>query len=120
LGIYERLVDQADAAPEIRMEAGYNLGLLLSRKGRAEGRKRAETVWWQQVVTPFLLDSAQESKLSARGRYWLSRTLLGLGELFESQDRRDQATDAYQLLLRKGLPGASLAQARLTRLGVKP
>lgn len=120
LGIYERLVDQADAAPEIRMEAGYNLGLLLSRKGRAEGRKRAETVWWQQVVTPFLLDSAQESKLSARGRYWLSRTLLGLGELFESQDRRDQATDAYQLLLRKGLPGGSLAQARLTRLGVKP
>jgi hypothetical protein len=71
-------------------------------------------------VTPFLLDSAQESKLSARGRYWLSRTLLGLGELFESQDRRDQATDAYQLLLRKGLPGGSLAQARLTRLGVKP
>lgn len=120
LGIYERLVDQADAAPDIRIEAGYNLGLLLSRKGRAEGRKRAETVWWQQVVTPFLLDAAQEGKLSARGRYWLSRTLLGLGELLEAQDRRDQATDAYQLLLRKGLPGASLAQARLNRLGVKP
>lgn len=120
LGIYERLVDQADAAPDIRIEAGYNLGLLLSRKGRTEGRKRAETVWWQQVVTPFLLDAAQEGKLSARGRYWLSRTLLGLGELFESQDRRDQATDAYQLLLRKGLPGASLAQARLNRLGLKP
>lgn len=120
LGIYERLVDQADAAPDVRIEAGYNLGLLLSRKGRAEGRKRAETVWWQQVVTPFLLDAAQEGKLSARGRYWLSRTLLGLGELFESQDRRDQATDAYQLLLRKGLPGTSLAQARLSRLGVKP
>lgn len=120
LGIYERLVDQADAAPDIRIEAGYNLGLLLSRKGRTEGRKRAETIWWQQVVTPFLLDAAQEGKLSARGRYWLSRTLLGLGELLESQDRRDQATDAYQLLLRKGLPGASLAQARLNRLGVKP
>ena len=28
LGIYERLVDQADAPTDIRIEAGYNLSLI--------------------------------------------------------------------------------------------
>ena len=121
LGIYERLVDQADAPTDIRIEAGYNLGLLLSRRGKEEGRKRAELVWWQQVITPFLLDSVQEAKLSgsAKGRYWMSRALLGLGDLFESQMKLDQAIDTYSLLLNKGLPGSSLAKARLARLGVQ-
>lgn len=117
LGIYERLVDQADAPVDIRIEAGYNLGLLLSRRGKSEGKKRAESVWWQQVLTPFVLDDKPAKQLSARGRYWASRTLLAVAESFEAQSRSDQAREAYILLINRGLPGQAIARASLARLG---
>ncbi len=117
LGIYERLVDQADAPVDIRIEAGYNLGLLLSRRGKSEGKKRAESVWWQQVLTPFVLDDEPAKQLSARGRYWASRTLLAIAESFETQSRLDQAREAYMLLINRGLPGQAIAKSSLARLG---
>jgi tetratricopeptide (TPR) repeat protein len=117
LGIYERLVDQADAPVDIRIEAGYNLGLLLSRRGKSEGKKRAESVWWQQVLTPFVLDDEPAKQLSARGRYWASRTLLAIAESFETQSRLDQAREAYILLINRGLPGQAIAKSSLARLG---
>lgn len=118
LSIYERLVDRPDASPDLRIEAGYQLGLLLSRRGSGEGRGRAQVVWWQQVITPFLLNDQQAQTLGARGRYWMSRTLLGLGDLLESERKLEQARDAYGLLLAKGLPGEALARAKLARYGV--
>jgi hypothetical protein len=119
LGIYERLVDQADAGTELRIEAGYNLGLLHSRRSRPEGLARAEVVWWKQVVTPFLLDENRASSLPGTGQHWMSRTLLGLGELLEGQGKLEQAREVYLLLLRKGLPGETIAKDRLARFGVK-
>lgn len=119
LGIYERLVDQADAPADIRIEAGFNLGLLLSRRGKLEGKKRAETVWWQQVLTPFLLNAPPDRELTTTGRYWISRVVLALGELLEQQGRLEQARDAYLLILDRGLPGSALAKGQLARLGVQ-
>ena len=118
LGIYERLVDQADASAELRIEAGYNLGLLLSRRTQPDGRSRAEVVWWEQVVTPFLLDENRAKALKGGGREWMSRTLLGLGGLLESQAKLEQAREVYLLLLKKDLPGTTIAKGRLARFGV--
>ncbi len=119
LSIYERLVDQVDAAPELRIEAGYNLGLLLMRRGNTESRSRAEIVWWQQVVTPFLLDDDKAGQLTGGGRYFMSRTLLGLGELLEAEGKLEQAREAYMLIISRRLPGDSIASGRLARFGVK-
>ncbi|MBE7537528.1 MAG: tetratricopeptide repeat protein [Opitutaceae bacterium] len=119
LAIYERLVDQAEAGPELRIEAGYNLGLLLVRRGNAESKRRAEVVWWQQVVTPFLLDEHRAAQLTGGGRYFLSRTLLGLGELLETDGKLEQAREAYMLMVDRHLPGESIASGRLARFGVE-
>lgn len=119
LAIYERLVDQADAGPDVRIEAGYNLGLLLMRRGSAESRSRAQLVWWQQVVTPFLLDEGRAAQLAGGGRYFMSRTLLGLGELLEAQSKLEQAREAYMLIVQYHLPGEGIARGKLARFGVK-
>jgi hypothetical protein len=117
LGIYERLVDQADAPVDVRVEAGYNLGLLLSRRGAPDQRRRAPLVWWDQVVAPFLLDDPQADRLDGRARYWVSRTLVGLGEYLEAEGRLDQAASAYRLIVERGLPGEALAKSKLARFG---
>ncbi len=119
LVIYERLVDQANAGPDLRIEAGYNLGLLLMRRGNAEAKSRAQVVWWQQVVTPFLLDDDKAAQLSGGGRYFMSRTLLELGKLLESQARLEQAREAYMLIVKYRLPGESIASGKLASFGVK-
>jgi TolA-binding protein len=112
--LFEHLLYRVDAPVDVRAEAGFNLGFLLERRGNAE---QARAVWWRDVVTAFLLDPAQSGELGARGRYWISRTLLELGQLDEAQGRLDQAKDAWRLIVKTDLPGVALARARLARFG---
>ena len=72
---------------------------------------------WLILVAPFVLDDKPAKQLSARGRYWASRTLLAVAESFEAQSRSDQAREAYILLINRGLPGQAIARASLARLG---
>jgi len=114
LVLFEQLRDRVDAPVDVRVEAGLNLGHLMLRGGQAD---QAEAVWWRDVVTAFLLDERMASQLGVRGRYWMTRTLLELGALYERQSRLDQAREAWALILKTGLPGASLAEDRLARTG---
>ena len=110
--IYERLLDLPTAPVDLRVEAGFKYGLSLARRGLAA---RAYSVWWPRVIDPFLLDAANAAKLGAKGPYWMSRTLLELGGVLEQQSKLDQARQAYDLIISKGLPGAALAKERLAR-----
>jgi len=110
--LFEHLRDRVDAPIDVRVEAGFNLGYLMARQERWN---RAEAVWWRDVVTMFLLDEKMASALGPKGRYWMTRTLLELGALYEQQAKLDQARDAWSLILKTGLPGASLAKDRLAR-----
>ncbi len=112
--IYERLLDQQSAPADLRVEAGYKFGLTLI--GRAD-LQRVDAVWWP-MINSFLLDDAGAKSLGASGRYWMSRTLIKLGELLEQREKLDQAREAYDLVLRKGLPYTALAKERIGRLGV--
>ncbi|WP_197456840.1 tetratricopeptide repeat protein [Cephaloticoccus primus] len=114
LVLFEQLRDRVDAPVDVRVEAGLNLGYLLLRGGQAE---QAEAVWWRDVVNAFLLDEPAAARLGPRGRYWMTRTLLELGGLYERQARIDQAREAWELILKTGLPGAALAEDRLARGG---
>ena len=69
------------------------------------------------VINSFLLDSARAVELGAKGRYWMSRVLLELGDLYEKEAKLDEARRAYELLLKERLPGETLAQQRLARFG---
>jgi cellulose synthase operon protein C len=113
---FEELRDRVDAPPDVRVEAGYNLGKLLEREGKAD---EAMVVWWGLIKDPLLKTAAGEMENNAKRPYWLARTLLDLGELQEQRSKLEEAKDSYLLLLRKKLGhGESIARKALERLGV--
>jgi tetratricopeptide (TPR) repeat protein len=111
--IYERLQDLPTAPVDLRVEAGFKHGYALAKRGNSA---RAQATW-MLVMNTFLLDPARAAELGAKGRYWMSRVLLELGDLYEREAKLDQARRAYELLLREKLPGETLAQQRLARFG---
>jgi tetratricopeptide (TPR) repeat protein len=116
--IFEQLRDRVDAPRDVRVEAGFNLGLLLARRGKPE---EAVKVWWRDVVHPFLEVEARPFESDAKRPYFLARTLRELGDLLEKLGRPDEAKRAYRLLLDQRLPyGEAVARARLEQLGVVP
>jgi cellulose synthase operon protein C len=113
--LFEHLRDRKNAPPDVKVEAGYNLGDLLERRGKLDDAAR---VWWGDVVYPFLRDDPNPIEAGAKRPYWLTRTLVRLGELLERQGKIDEAKQAYLLVVQKKLPYAAPAKAALQRLGV--
>ncbi|PAW64381.1 MAG: hypothetical protein B9S34_12655 [Opitutia bacterium Tous-C1TDCM] len=114
--LYEQLRDRFDAPPEVRVEAGYKLGLILFRRGQTD---KAVDVWWKDVVTPFLLGNSAGFAANDKRPYWLAATLFELGRAYEARDRLEEARRAYSLVLQARLGiGESLAREALKRLGV--
>jgi TolA-binding protein len=109
--IYERLRDLPSAPVDLRVEAGFKWGSALANRPQPG---KAQMVFWS-VVNDFLLDQAQAVKLGARGRYWVSRSLLQLGQIHEDAGRLDEAQRAYQLIVDNKLGGVAMAQAKLAR-----
>jgi TolA-binding protein len=109
--IFERLRDLPAAPVDLRAEAGYKWGYALAKRGQAD---KAQTVFWS-VVQGFLLDASQATKLGAKGRWWVSRSLLELGQIHEDAGRLDEAQRAYQLIVDNRLSGTALAQSKLAR-----
>lgn len=119
LTILERLQDLPSAPLDLRVEAGFQLGDLLAARGKQPERARAQAVWWT-LATTYLLDDAQAVRLGAKGRYWLSRALLRLGDLRREAGDLEEARNAYELILTKKLPFAKLAGEQFVRSGGKP
>jgi hypothetical protein len=113
--IFARLLDRFDAPREVRIEAGYNLGALLARRGKTA---EAKAVWWRDVIEQFLLKD--ETVLQdAKSPYWLARTLRDLGDLQEKLGQVEEAKATYRLILEKRLAyGEAVARARLEFFGV--
>jgi lipopolysaccharide biosynthesis regulator YciM len=113
--LFENLRDRVDAPADVRVEAGYNLGELWVRR---DNRAKALEVWWNDVVSPFLLDAKRAGELRTKGRYWMARTLYRAGEVFEQQEKLEEAKEAWVLLLKTKLGwGEALARAKLARFG---
>jgi predicted negative regulator of RcsB-dependent stress response len=109
--IFEDLVERVDAPADVRVEAGYNLGKILSRSDEA----KAQAVWWGDVVDAFLVKPGGPQGLGPKGRWWIARTLLEVGSLYEQQGRLEEAKRAWLLLVDSGLPGEEIARERLAR-----
>ncbi|WP_158277536.1 hypothetical protein [Opitutus sp. ER46] len=114
--MFEELLYRVAAPAEVRIEAGYNLGKLLERRGQFD---RARDVWWRDVIKPFLVDAEPGAAMRATQPYWLARTLLDLGALLEQRELTDEARRVYVLLRDSRLGYAeSIAREQLQRLGV--
>jgi cellulose synthase operon protein C len=109
--IFEDLVERMDAPADVRVEAGYNLGKILSRTDPG----KAQAVWWGDVVDAFLVRPGGPKDLGPKGRWWIARTLLEVGALYEQQGRLEEAKRALLLLVDSGLPGEAIARERLAR-----
>ena len=108
---FERLRDLPTAPVDLRAEAGYKWGYALAKRAQPA---KAQTVLWS-VVDDFLLDASQAAKLGPKGRYWISRALMELGQIQEDAGHLDEAQRAYQLIIERKLTGATQAQAKLAR-----
>jgi tetratricopeptide (TPR) repeat protein len=109
--IFEDLVERVDAPADVRVEAGYNLGKILSRTDPA----KAQAVWWGDVVDAFLVKPGGPQGLGPKGRWWIARTLLEVGALYEHEGRVEEAKRAWMLVIDSRLPGETLARDRLAR-----
>lgn len=113
--LFETLRDRVDAAVDVRVEAGYNLGELWVR---SDNKAKAREVWLNDVVTPFL-DPKRAGELQSKGRYWMARTLYRLGEISEQQGKLEEAKEAWLLLIKTKLGwGEALAKSKLERFGL--
>ncbi len=112
LTIFERLRDLTNAPVDLRIEAGFQLGDMLAQRGRPDDLERAKAAWWP-LVAVYLLNDEQASALGAKGRYWMARLVIRQAEVLESEGRREEARQAYRLIIDKNLPGAALARTRL-------
>lgn len=110
--VLERLVDRSDLPSEVRIEAGYKWGRILMRN---EDTDAAKTVYGL-VASRYLFDAQNASGLSSVGRYWLSRTIFSLGDLFEDEGNASEAGRLYRKLVAFNLPGRSLALSRISQL----
>jgi tetratricopeptide (TPR) repeat protein len=115
--LLEHLRDRVDAPTDVRIEAGFNLGIVLKQRGEPD---KAAVVWWRDVVSAFLLEPELRGQLTQRpkARYWMARTLIEFGGLREQQGKLEEAKEAWLLLLKAGLPGEAQAKARLAKYGV--
>ncbi len=109
--IFERVRDLPSAPVDLRAEAGFKWGYALAKHAQPA---KAQIIFWS-VADAFLLDAAQASQLGAKGRYWVSRSLLELAQLHEDAGQIDEAQRSYQLILDYKLYGLAQAQAKLAR-----
>jgi TolA-binding protein len=120
--IFERLRDLPSAPVDLRVEAGAMWGAALVKRSQAadnpveRGQQlaKAQTKLWS-VVNTFLRDPAEAVKLGATGRFWLSRSLLQLGQIYEDAGNLDEAQKAYQLIVDSKLGGSAQAKDKLAR-----
>ncbi len=93
---------------------------------RRDSADKAVEVWWRDVVFEFLLkDPAKKKNLlgeemrpNVNGRYWMARTLVRVGDVFEQQGKLEDAKRAWSLILETKLGYDALARVRLSRFGV--
>lgn len=107
----ERLFELPTAPADLRAEAGCQLGIAWQAQNNTQ---RSSEVFWE-VYTRFLGDAPRAAQLGARGRYWVARALLALGQIEERANRPEKARLSYEAVLSHGLPGASFARGRLER-----
>lgn len=110
--LYEGLVAHPAASTDMRVEAGYKLGVAYVRRGESS---RATETWWRDVVGEFLTRAERAEQLGATGRYWMARTLIDLSDLLARRGRTDESRRALELIVSSKVTAeyAELARVRL-------
>ena len=108
----EYLVDLPTAPVPLRVEAGYKIGIAWENQGELA---KAKAAFWN-LYNLFVEDESRMQRLEKQGRYWLSRSLFELAEIFQSEANLDMAIEFYRKIEELGLLGSELARARIDQL----
>jgi cellulose synthase operon protein C len=117
---YGELKSVQGHSSEMHAEAAYKEGLVFRRM---EDVARAKVIYFRDIIKFFLSDINRFPDVQASGKYWISRSLLDLGEILDSEGDFNGARSVYRMLLVHGLPGRHLARARFSpkeREGLSP
>lgn len=113
---YERLLDRPGVPLDLKIEAGFKWAFVLEAQ---ENLSRSQAIH-NLLRTRFLMQPEGMESLGPTGRYWMSRSLITSGQLFERTGDLRSARLMNETLLEYRLPGAELARANLIRLGGSP
>jgi hypothetical protein len=109
--VLERLLDLPNLPLDFQAEAAHKWAFALLK---SESPDQAKEVLALSV--PRFLDTPQVENLGATGRYWVARSMLQLGEIFEGENALSEARDIYGMLVKYNLPGRHIAISRADRL----
>jgi TolA-binding protein len=108
----ELLMDLPNVPIELRVEAGYKIGTAWETQGE---KLKAKAAYWD-LYDLFVLKEEGIQSLGKKGRYWLSRSMFELAEIFENESNLDTAVEFYEKIELLGLVGSELARARIEQL----
>ncbi len=97
---------------ELRVEAGYKIGTAWESQGE---KLKAKAAYWN-LYDLFVVEEKRIHDLGKKGRYWLSRAMFELAEIFENEGKLDTAVEFYEKIEHLGLIGSELARARIEQL----
>lgn len=103
----ERLLDLPNAPVELKIEAGYTLGLVYLRETKTI---KAKEVFWR-MIHQYL--RKRDFVLGPKGRFWMAKIIFDLGDLLENDGALEDARELYGLITEYHLPGSNLARSRL-------
>lgn len=112
--VLERLVDLPNLPMDVQIEAGYKWGLSLIKRALSGEAVKVYTM----TIEPFFKESENAEKLGPRGKYWISRLMLELGSVLESNGERSEARQVYLKVIDFNLPGREIARNRLNKLQI--
>lgn len=110
---FELLMDLPEIPVDLRVEAGYKLGMAWLNN---DDQAKAKQAFWT-LYDLVLGRRDMTGSLGVKGRYWLSRCLFALAELEEVEGDLDRAGDYYNVILASRLSGYERARAQLERIG---
>lgn len=108
----ELLMDLPDVPIGLRVEAGYKRGNAWRNKG---DRLKAKSAYWS-LYDLYVVEEMRIQQLDRGGRFWLSRAMLELAEIFEDQAELDTAIEFYEKIDALGLMGGAIARDRIDQL----
>ncbi len=108
----ELLMDLPNVPIELRVEAGYKIGTAWESQGE---KLKAKAAYWN-LYDLFVVEEKRIQDLGKKGRYWLSRAMFELAEIFENEAKLDTAVEFYEKIENLGLIGSELARARIEQL----
>lgn len=110
--LYRDIIENESLPSDIHVEASNKLATIYKKQNLPQ---EAETIYWASLSRN-LLQNQNNQQLGVNGRWWMSRSILHLGDFYVENNSLDKAVQVYELLRKHRLPGIELGEAKIRSL----